>query len=422
MWKYRIPARLAIIMVALTAVFPHPHAHGQGLSECSISLQTGSTTARARPQCLLSSPGGAGSARFLICPEVTTAFGYDDNAFRADQGAVADAFVRLSPRTTIESIDTEYDIQNTIQLRSERFLHRTENNYVDFNTSTFVSGETGTGLYLAALGRFRRGHENRQSLEAAGNQSNLPNFIEPAAGFGFTYEMASGFVSFEHQTKYRTFTSSESTVAAGRDALTHDMSGCVGTTLSPHTRGLLIGNYSFVNRPDGTGRGANDNETFSVLGRLGYTFTGVTNLQIGLGWLNSGRASDADDRSHTVIARGRLAWRPTDLTTVTAGVSTTVQQTNLGETGISLVRTHTLGVAHDLTPVLDVSFTGAFTTEDVSNSDTGAGTLSGLLTATYQLTDQVLLNARYSRNQRFGRGDATDFASNTWTLAISAAY
>jgi len=419
---FRWSSPLSVIGLSLVTLVPNGALFAQELSECNIVFQGGSFSPRVQPFCILASPGGEGAGRFEICPEVTSVVGYDDNAFRTEDGAVADGFVQVSPRVTIESVDTKYTFENSFRATINRQFRRTENNYVDLDAFSFVRTELFQNLEVAGLARFRRGHENRASLETAGRRASLPNFVRPTGGVGLTYNGSIGFASLEHEISHKRFTSNPGGVATGRNTTTYEFSGCVGTTFTPHTRGLVVGNFTYNDRPDGVGRGANDNRTAEILGTFAYEFSDVTALGIGLGWLDSRTEGRRDKSTRTVLARGSLFWRPTRLTTIRLGVGTTVRQTNLGDSSTSLVRRHQLSVRHDFTPALDVSASTLFSTEDVSASSTGAATAKAFLDIGYKVTDRVLFKARYAHQKRFGRGNAGSFSSNRWTFGLAAAY
>lgn len=407
-------------VVAFTAV---TSAAAQNVTGCQIDPFGAARQARiagVKPQCFTED---FGRATVETCPEATVSVGYNDNAFRTASGRTGDAFLRFTPETTLGVVGAPYDLSSNLAITVNRQLKQKANNFVDFRANATGGIDINRDTEVDANVGFVRGHESRSSIDNVGQTTDLPNFIETQGSIGVTYSPPMGVASIGQTVQNRTFVSDPGNVASGRNANTYTTTGCIGPRLSNNMNVLLLGDFSFVDRYGAAnGVPANDNYTISVLGSLGYRFTGVTALQVSAGWLKSRVVGSGESATSRFSVNLSLNWRPTRITTVQAGISTDVRQTSVGRAGTLIARTARFDVGHTLSRSLSVGASALYSRDDVQGSEARAQAVSGQLDMAYRLTERSQLGVSYEHSRRLGRNGGGSFGANQIVLFVSAKY
>ena len=398
-------------------------AMAQQVTKCSINMGGAGSGTTMEPRCITRDLDSKSGISVRACPQAKIDVGYTDNVFRESSDAVGDGFVQLSPSLEVDYLGLRHDLGMNFGLSTRRQFRRSSNNFIDLRGSANGTWRISRNTSVNTIASFRRGQESRESLEAAGTRRELASFVRASGGAGVTYAHADGFVSLGQTISHRRFLSDSTEFATTRDNITYKTSGCVGRTLARRLGIVLIGRGTYVDRLSNNGvTSANDNYTVSALASFVYRYTGITQLEMGMGWLRTATLGMETQDKNAFVLRGAMKWRVTDLTTINTGIATRASQTGVGGSGVLLQRRQHIGVSHDLLPRVRLTASTHLSTQDVQGADANARTWSGGLSAGYQLHSRAQIMGRYRHTRRLGRGGQASFVTNSFVISFVAAY
>ncbi|MCV0429676.1 MAG: outer membrane beta-barrel protein, partial [Roseibium sp.] len=134
--------------------------------------------------------------------------------------------------------------------------------------------------------------------------------------------------------------------------------------------------------------------------------------ELGVGWRIEDIEDDRLDNLSGLVVDGSLVWSPSRLTTITAGVGTSFQATDIDGASGSIIYSGDIRLAHAFSDRF-VGETGVGysyrTYEGVSIEES---TLTGFGGLTFALTQNVALTADYTHRRFDSSQDGSDYTEN----------
>jgi len=355
---------------------------------------------------------------FTVIPQLTVTAGYTDNTSRS-AGGQAGSLYRINPDITATSGWSRHQLD--LALRGS---------YVGYPGSSDDDDPSGTAS--AAL-RLDVSHNtainadiaysySREDTSTAENVSGDDDVHEINASLGAT--RSAGLVSLTlrgdvDQNIYST-PSSTSTVS-GRDNTLWSarlrLDANTGGALEPFIEGSLI-----ARRYDRACTDAlcerRDAEGYEV--RVGTAILTGPKLtgEISAGW----HVEDLEDKRlenlSGLIVDGSLVWSPSRLTTVTAGLGTSFEATDIDGASGSIIYSGDVRAAHAFSDRLVGEVGGGITYRTYKGASIEETTLTGLVEATYAVTKHAALRAGYAYRTFNSSVAGGDYSENRFEAGL----
>lgn len=393
----------------------------------SQDLQRGQTVLeRARPE---TEPLGVRSGPITVLPQVETGMTYDDNIFATQSGKTGDFIWTVQPQ-----IRANWDLgRHSLNLMAGaslgRHLEHSSENYDDYRLEADGRIEATSADTLDFRFHHRRDHEGR------GDPNTESSLAEPVV-----YYRSGGELTYEH-----TFGRIRGQVFARFDHYDFDNTPRLdGTTAREDDRnrwetaaGLRVGYEMTPGRevfvrlthlrvlydqtPDASGRNR-DSWGYEAVAGASYDITGLITAEVFAGYL-ARSYTDATLKDFGGPGFGaRLNWSVTPLTTVTARITRSVEETTTERSGV-LASNYTrtlaaLRVDHELLRSLILNARLQWRNEDYGGIDRTDNIVTAGAGATYTLSRNIYLSGDYTFEKLFSNGDVQKYSSNIVFLRL----
>jgi len=339
---------------------------------------------------------GIPSGGFVIFPKLQVDAEYNDNIFAVDAGKQDDVIFRIRPEIVAQSDWSRHYIQ--------AYGRSTISQNVDFdseNTTDLTVGTTGRldivrGSNLTGGAEFAHVTEPRTSTNTAQTAENPIEFDMASAYVGAV--RSKGRVRLSGRADVRSFDYEDGRTTAGavidqsdRDRSIFNVAGRMDYAISPAT--AVFGQVSLNERDYDSDASsttpARDSSGYEALVGVNFELGAVSRGEIAAGYISQ----SFDDAAYTDIdgfgGRAQLEWFPTELTTVTASVSRTVQDAGIiGAAGY--LSTEVGGkIDHELLRNLILTAQVTYSEDDYNGIDRDDQRLNASVSGTY------LINRHY---------------------------
>lgn len=349
---------------------------------------------------------------FTVIPQLTLTTGYTDNTSRS-AGGQAGALYRIAPDITATSGWSRHQLD--LALRGS---------YVGYPGSGDDDDPSGTAS--AAL-RLDVSHNtainadlaysySREETSSAENISGDNDVHEINASLGATRSAGLVAVTLRGDVDQNIYSdpSSTSTVSGRDNALWSArlrLDANTGGSFEPFIEGSLI-----ARRYDRACTDAlcerRDSEGYEL--RVGTTILSGPKLtgDISAGWhvedLEDNRLKDLAG----LIVDGSLVWSPSRLTTVTAGIGTSFEATDIDGASGSVIYSGDIRASHAFSDRLVGELGGGFSYRTYKGASIEETTLTGRVEATYAVSKHAALRAGYAYRKFDSSGAGSDYSEN----------
>ncbi len=361
-------------------------------------------------------PRGLRLGTFNILPELNVTGGWTDNAAGSSSGT-SSMLYRIAP-----------SIEGSSQWSRHQLDFALRGSYVSYPDSSEdddpeLSASAGLRLDLTSLTRADIGASysySREDTSSAENPDGDNHVHELAGSLGITRDAGLVSVTLGAGVERTLYTADETlTSTSGRDntlysaGLRLDSNG--GGSFSPFVEGaLLVRRFdracsdTLCEKRDATG--------YELRGGLTIAKGPKLNGEVGAGWRIENLEDNRLDALQGVVVDASLVWSPSRLTTVTAGLGTSFEPTDIDTASGSIIYSGDLRLAHAFSDRF-VGETGVgYSTRDYQGISLTENTLTGYAGLTYALTRNIALEAQY----RFTAFDSTNSGSDYTSNAIEA--
>ena len=278
---------------------------------------------------------GIASGAFTIFPKIQVDAEYNNNIFASSTDEQDDVVFRIQPEVSIESDWSRHSVQ--------AFANSVISQNVDFdseNTTDWTVGANGRldvvrGSSVSAGAQYGHLTEPRTSTNTASASVN-PIEYDTASAY-LSAVRAKGRVRLSSRADVTSFDYEDGRTAAGnlidqsaRDRTTFSLAGRLDYALSPATAvfGQITGNEKDYDQ--GTSNTpARDSSGYEALVGVNFELGAVSRGEVAAGYISQ----SYDDAAYSDIdgfgGRAQIEWFPTELTTITASASRTIQDAGI---------------------------------------------------------------------------------------------
>ncbi|WP_396593036.1 outer membrane beta-barrel protein [Brevundimonas sp. R86498] len=434
----RLTTRLTCALL-LTAAVPAQQALAQTArgSLASAAGQTGDLFARDRVVAVRDRPRpdyealGVPFGTFMAYPRVQLDAEYNDNIFAVATGADDDWIVRIKPEVSLESGWSRHSLG--------AYARGTISRYQDFdgeNSEDYGVGAAGR-LDITRAANLAAGADYA-SLTEPRTSSNAPaSTVEP-----ISYSLASGYlagsrvsgrVKLSGRGDIRTYDYEDGVTLTGveidqdnRDRTVTSLSGRGDYAISPAT--ALFVQATANSRDYDTATSlllpARDSDGYEILAGANFEIGALSRGEIAVGYINQ----EFDEAVYSKIdgfgARAQVEWFPTQLTTVTATGSRTIEDSGIAGSGGYLSSAVGLAVDHELMRNVLLNAGVTFSRDQYEGLDREDERLQASVGGTYLMNRTLGISLAASRFEQTSDGVAggVDFEVNRLTLSLVAQF
>ena len=383
----------------LAAVGPSAQLSGTGIDD---SVFGGDTTFDAAEGIRLGS--------FTFTPQLTFSTGWTDNTSQSASGTSGSLY-RISPDFSLTSDWSRHQFDASLRGTYTGYPENSDDNdgsvaaaanlRLDISEATQVN--TGLGYSYS--------REEDGSAESSGDTDHIQQLFGDVSATRRVGLVAATASLGADRSVYTSDGSSES----GRDNTLYSaglrLDGNAGGVFSPFVAGsLLLRRYdetcsdSLCEKRDANG--------YELRGGLAVASGPKVTGELGVGWRIEDIEDDRLDNLSGLIVDGSLVWSPSRLTTITAGVGTSFEATDIDGASGSIIYSGDVRLAHAFSDRF-VGETGVGysyrTYEGVSIEES---TLTGFGGLTFALTQNVAFTANYTHRRFDSSQDGSDYTEN----------
>lgn len=332
---------------------------------------------------------------FTIIPDVTFTAGWSDNRARSSTGTPGKVY-RIAPNITATSGWTRHQLDFALRGSYRGFPGDSGDDEPNLTASTALRLDLTASTTVNADAAYTFSREDASSVENISGDSDQHQIT---GNLSVTRDAGLAAVTLGAGIDRNIYASGGGSGTSGRDnslysaSLRLDSNG--GGVLSPFVEGSLL-----LRRYDATCSDAlcekRDANGYQLRGGVGIAAGPKLTGEIGAGWriedIDDGRLGDLSG----LIVDGSLVWSASQLTTITAGVGTSFEATDLDTVSGSIIYSGDVRVAHGFSDRL-VGETGVgYNYRTYQGASIEETTLTGVVGLTYALTRNLAFRTAYS--------------------------
>ncbi|WP_395942448.1 outer membrane beta-barrel protein [Brevundimonas sp.] len=279
---------------------------------------------------------GIPTGGFVVFPKIQVDAEYNDNVFAVETNKQDDVIFRIRPEVLAESDWSRHYVQ--------AYGRTTFNQNVDFDSENVTEWTVGTsgrldvvrGSNITGGAEFVHTFEPRTSTNTAQTAASPIEFDMASAYVGAV--RAVGRIRLSGRADVRSFDYDNGRTAAGaaidqsdRNRTVYNVAGRVDYAVSPATAvfGQITGNDRAYDSSATSIVPPRDSSGYEALVGVNFELGAVSRGEVAAGYISQ----SYDDAAYTDIdgfgGRAQIEWFPTELTTVTASVSRTIQDAGI---------------------------------------------------------------------------------------------
>jgi len=349
---------------------------------------------------------------FTLTPQLTLSSGYTDNTAQAANGTSGGLY-RIAPDVSLTSNWSRHQLDFSLRGSYTGYPESPDDNDGSVSAATNLRLDISEATQVNSGLSYTYSREQDGSAESSSGETDHVQTLTGSLGATRAIGLVAATASLGAERN--TYTTDGGGSEGGRDNTLYSTSlrldGNTGSVLSPFVEGsLLLRRYdqtcsdSLCEKRDANGYQLRGGVTIAS----GPKVTG----ELGAGWrIEDIEDSRLDDLSGLVV-NGSLVWSPSRLTTVTAGLGTSFESTDIDGASGSIIYSGDLRLAHAFSDrfVAETGLGYSYRTyEGVSIEER---TLTGFGGLTFALTRNVALTADYTHNRFDSSQQGSDYTEN----------
>jgi hypothetical protein len=267
-------------------------------------------------------------ASFLIFPRLDFDMVFDSNLFRGKE-ETSDRIHIVSPSVSVRSDWARHSLELYGSASVARYLRTTTEDYEDYLGRVSGTIDVYDNLKVSASAQYGQRHQQRGEIIDPGDTSGATIIDEGKIRAGAEYSRAALTLSANAESIFSDFASSDQIDNDDLDQTEHTVTFRASLEVDPGTSIFIQPKYirrDYDRNLDGSGF-FQDSDGLEILSGLRWDASGVTFIELGLGYL---RHEFDDTRFSTIqvpTASVKMIWNFTDLWTLTLDLSRTVTET-----------------------------------------------------------------------------------------------
>ncbi|WP_428688451.1 outer membrane beta-barrel protein [Roseibium sp.] len=356
-------------------------------------------------------PEGIRLGSFTLTPQLTLSSGWTDNTARS-AGGTPGGFYRISPDVALTSNWSRHQADLSLRGSFTGYPETPDDDDWSLSAATSLRLDISEATQVTTDLAYTYYREDNGSAESS---SGSTDYVQQLSG-GVSARRRVGLVAVTASADAdRNVYTSDGSSESGRDntlfATSLRLDGNAGGVLSPFVEGSLL-----LRRYDQTCSDAlcekRDANGYQLRGGLTIASGPKLTGELGAGWRIEKIEDSRLENLSGLTVDGSLVWSPSRLTTVTAGLGTRFEATDIDGASGSIIYSGDLRFAHAFSDRL-VAETGVGysyrTYEGVSIEER---TMTGFGGLTFALTQNVALTADYTHRRFDSSQDGSDYTEN----------
>ncbi len=367
---------------------------------------------------------GTRAGSFLVFPSLGVTGQYDDNIFSTNTNEVDDFVTLVNPALRLQSDWNNHALNFTANAEIARFDDRSREDYQDYTVGFDSRIDVRRSTNVTAGAAFGAQHELRSSPDDVGGLE--PTEIDvTSAQLGAVHRFNRLSIGLNGSGRRLDFDDARTAAGAtinndDRDRSEYDASVRLGLEINPTSEAQVVASYNQTEYDaslDDLGFNR-ESDGFALQAGMVVDLTGTVFLNFLVGVFEQSfddtRLSDIDGSTF----RAGVEWSATPLTTVTAAVSRSVEETTLTGTSGVLRTAAALGIDHELLRNLIISADVSNVIEDFRGVARDDRTLDFSAGAQFLLHPRIVAEFGVNVTTRDSDVAAQDFDRNRYFVRV----
>ncbi|WP_417687131.1 outer membrane beta-barrel protein [Roseibium sp.] len=350
---------------------------------------------------------------FTILPELTVTGGWTDNTAQS-VGGTSGTLYRIAPSITATSDWSRHQLG--FALRGSYVAYPDDRSDDDQSVSASTALRLDLNSRTTANGAlaYTFSQEDASSAEAGGSSDDIH---QVSGSLGITRDAGIVAVTLRGGLDRNIYSADNGgSSSSSRDNTLYSAALRVdanpGAVFSPFAEGALL-----LRRYDRSCSDAicekRDANGYQMRGGIAISSGPKLAGEVGAGWRVEDLEDERLDALSGVVVDASLVWSPTRLTTVTGGLGTRFETTDIDGASGSIIYSGDVRIAHEFTDRLVGEAGAGYSYRTYQGASIEEKTLTGLLGATFALTRNAALQTRYTYRRFEGESSGSDYDQST---------
>jgi len=350
---------------------------------------------------------------FTILPEVTITGGWTDNTSQTASGSSGKQYT-IAPNITASSGWSRHQLDLALRGSYISYPDASDDDDPNLTASAALRLDLNSRTTVNGTASYTYSREDASSAESSGDSDDIHQL---SAGLGVTRDAGLLAVTLRGALDRNVYTADDDgSTSSGRDNSLYSanlrLDANTGASLSPFVEGsLLVRRYdqscsdSICEKRDANG--------YQLRGGVNIASGPKLSGEIGAGW----RIEDLDDARldslSGMVVDASLVWSPTRLTTVTGGLGTSFEATDIDGASGSIIYSGDLRVAHEFSDRIVGEAGAGYNYRTYQGASIEEQTFTGLVGMTFALTQNIALRTEYNYQKFTSSSEGSDYDQNT---------
>lgn len=362
---------------------------------------------------------------FTVFPRAQVDLEHNDNVYAVETGEESDSLVRFRPDVAVQSDWSRHALRFFARGSLSRFKDLKTENTNDWSAGGSGRIDVVRGTSIAAGGDYADLSEPRSASNTAVSAAEPIRFHQASAYLAGS--RAAGRLKLSARGDFRTYDYDDGETVGGlpidqdnRDRDIYSASARIDRALSPATAVFVqvTGNERSYDE-DSLATPARDSSGYEVLTGINFELGALSRGEVAVGYISQGYDNVVYSDIDGFGARAQLEWFPTELTTVTASASRTIEDAGvLGSSGF-LSTTAGLTVDHELLRNVILTAAVNYSNDDYNGIDRTDERYVASVGGTYLLNRNLGINLSASHLEQSSDGTLPGVNFDTNRLSIS---
>ncbi|MEJ8473116.1 outer membrane beta-barrel protein [Roseibium algae] len=351
--------------------------------------------------------------RFTILPEITITGGWTDNTAQTQSGTSGQLY-RISPNITATSNWSRHQLDFALRGTYVGYPDQRSDDNPSLTASTALRLDLNSLTTVNGSAAYTYSREDNSSAESSGGNDDVHQL---STSLGVTRDAGLVGVTLRGALDRNIYTAGDAgTPSSARDNTLYSVNlrldTNTGATFSPFTEGSLLVRRYDNSCSDALCEDRNANG-YQLRGGVAIATGSKLSGEVGAGWRIEDLEDERLENLQGLIVDASLVWSPTRLTTITGGLGTSFEATDIDGASGSIIYSGDLRLAHEFSDRI-VGETGiGYSYRTYQGASIEEETLTGLVGLTYALTQNIALQTRYNYRKFTGSDEVSDYSQNS---------
>lgn len=348
---------------------------------------------------------------FTFTPQVTVSTGWTDNTAQSASGT-SGALYRISPDLALTSNWSRHRFDASLRGSYTGYPEKPDDNDGSVSAAASLRLDVSDATQVTSGVSYTYSREEDGSAESTSSETDHIQTYSGSLGASRAVGLVAVTTSFAVD---RSVYTSDDTQDRGRDNTLYSASlrldADTGSVLTPFVEGALLLRRYDESCSDALCEKRNANG-YQLRGGLAIASGPKVTGTLGAGWRIEDLEDGRLDNLSGLIVDGSLVWSPSRLTTVTAGVGTRFEATDIDMASGSIIYSGDLRLAHAFSDRLVAETGTGYSYRTYEGVSIEERTLTGFGGVTFALTRNVALTADYTHRRFDSSEEASDYTEN----------